>query len=286
MFLAAERDEDRLKWLEEMIRECPKHKSSEKMLANLKTRYKKLKEKSERTKKGRGGGANKHSIKKEEMQTALIGFTNTGKSSLLSILTNTYPEIAPYPFTTKKPEVGMMNFQGANIQIVEVPAFESEYYDRGLINTADSLLLVVTDLDQIEKIEKETKDSAKEKIIAFNMKENQEKRKISARLQSKKYNFVIISTETKEGIEELKEKILNSLGRLRIYTKEPGKEKSDKPMILDPESTVKEVAEKVLKNISSLKETKIWGPSSKFPGQVVGLTHKLKDLDIVEFKTL
>ena len=42
-FLGAKTDEERLSYLKEMIRECPKHKSSEKMLANLKTRMKKLK---------------------------------------------------------------------------------------------------------------------------------------------------------------------------------------------------------------------------------------------------
>jgi len=287
MFLSAEKDEDRLYWLEEMIRECPKHKSSEKMLANLKNRYRKIKEKSEKIKKSGRGGSGKHSIKKEEMQTAIVGFTNTGKSSLLSILTNTLPEIAPYQFTTKRPNIGMMSFQGANIQVVEIPAIKSEYYDKGLVNTADSLVLLVTDLEQIKELEKELIRESKKKIIAFNQKDLQdkEKRKLASTLQSKKYDFVIISAETKEGIEELKEKIFNSFGKLRVYTKEPGKEKSDKPMIFDPESTIRNVAKKVLKNLSTLKETKIWGPSSKFPGQVVGLNHLLKDLDIVEFKT-
>jgi len=36
---------------------------------------------------------------------------------------------------------------------------------------------------------------------------------------------------------------------------------------------------------NQIKETKIWGPSSKFSGQIIGLKHKLKDLDVVEFKT-
>ena len=49
---------------------------------------------------------------------------------------------------------------------------------------------------------------------------------------------------------------------------------------------VKDVAEKILKGFSNkVVETKIWGPSSKFPGQKVGLNHKLIDLDVVEFKT-
>src|SRR3989304_10596401 len=100
-FLAAQPNDEKLRWLDEMIRECPKHKSAESMLANLKTRRKKLLEKIESQKKsGRGGG--KQGIKKEELQAVLVGFTNSGKSSLLSTLTNSMPEISQFPYTTKE----------------------------------------------------------------------------------------------------------------------------------------------------------------------------------------
>ena len=228
-FLNAKTDAERVACLEEMIRECPKHKSSEKMLANLKTRHNKLVDKIERNKrvsKSRGG---KIGIKKEDMQAVIVGFANSGKSSLMSRVTNAKTEISGYEFTIGK------------------------------------------------------------QIIVFNkidLLDDAEKRKIFASLQSKKYNFSMISAKTQEGIEELKEKIFQCLDKMRIYTKQPGKEKSEKPVIMGPESTAKELAEKILHGFSSkIKETKIWGPSSKFPGQKVGLNHKLKDLDIVEFKT-
>jgi len=82
------------------------------------------------------------------------------------------------------------------------------------------------------------------------------------------------------------EKIFKSFDSIRIFTKEPGKEKSPKPVIIKPNSTVGDIAEKILKGFSKkIKQTKIWGPSSKFAGQSVGLKHKLKDLDVVEFRT-
>ena len=87
-------------------------------------------------------------------------------------------------------------------------------------------------------------------------------------------------------MEELKDKLFQSFGKIRIYTKEPGKEKTKMAIILEPGATIKDVAEKILKGFSQkVQETKIWGPSSKFPSQKVGLQHKLKDLDVVEFKT-
>jgi hypothetical protein len=286
-FLLAITDKEKIEALEEMIKECPKHKSSENMLANLKTRYKKLKEKIEKGKKS--GKSNKIGIKKEDMQAALIGFTNTGKSSLLSILTNAHPKIANPEFTTTYPIIGMMDYLGTSIQIIEIPAIESESYDRGLVNTADTILILITKLEQINKILEKLIKIPKEKIIIFNkidLLTDNEKRKISATLTSKKHNFILISTKTKEGIDELKSKVFNSFNKIRVYTKEPGKEKSNKPIILEPNSTIQKVAEKILKGFSSkVKETKIWGPSSKFSGQKVGLNHKLKDLDVVEFKT-
>lgn len=288
-FLSAISDKERLVCLEEMIRECPKHKSSEKMLANLKTRYNKLLEKMERVKKNSKSCGGKLRIKKEDMQAVIIGFANSGKSSLMSVLTNAKTEISEYEFTTKNPIVGMMSVRGVPIQIIEIPAIESEYYDKGIVNTADTILILVSSLEEIEKIRKIIDRSVGKQIVVFNkidLMDEGEKRKISANLQSKKYNFSMISAKTKDGIEELKEKTFQSFEKIRIYTKQPGMEKSQRPYVLERESTVKDTAEKILHGFSSkIKETKIWGPSSKFPGQKVGLTHKLKDLDIVEFKT-
>lgn len=288
-FLNAQTDEDKLRAMEKMISLAPHHKGAENLRAQLKLRHKKLKEKIATEKKSKKS-ARQTGIKKEEMQAAIIGKTKTGKSSLLSLLTNAHPEIADYSFTTRIPIVGMMDYNGVGIQLIEVPAIESEYYDKGIVNSADSTLILITDLSQITEIEKELEKFRGKKIIVFNKADlfsENEKRKISATLQSRKYNFVLISTETGEGTEQLKEKLFQSFGKIRIYTKQPNeKQKARKPIILNPNSAVKDVAEKILKGFSNkVKETRIWGPSSKYPGQVVGLNHKLKDLDIVEFKT-
>ncbi len=281
--------DEKLKALEKMLSFVPKHKGAENLRAQLKTRYKKLKEEISKSKKS---SSKKQGIKKEEMQAVIIGLTNTGKSSLLSKLTNTNPEIADYDFTTKKPILGMMDYENVKIQLMEVPAFESNYYDKGLVNSADTILILINNISQIKEIEDDLKKSKGKRIIILNKSDKlnfKEKRKISSTLQSKRYNFVLISTKNGEGIKNLKTKIFESFDKIRVYTREPGKKinkKNEKPMILEPNSTVKDVAEKILKGFSNkVKEARITGPSGKFLKQTVGLKHKLKDLDTIEFKT-
>jgi len=286
----AQTTEEKIEKLKKMLSVAPKHKSSENLIAQLRTRLKKFQGEIERTKKLSKSRGGKTGIKKSEMQAVIVGFTNSGKSSLLSLLTKARAKISETNFATIHAILGMMPYQGTQIQLIEIPAIDSDYYDKGIVYTADSILVLIQNLEELKKIEPLLQTQGK-KIIALNKSDllsELEKRKLEATLKSKykNYEFVFISCLTREGIEELKEKIFKSFNKIRVYTKEPKKEKSNNPIILEPETSVKEVAEKILKGFSEkVKETKIWGPSSKFPGQKVGLQHKLKDLDIVEFKT-
>jgi uncharacterized protein len=283
----AQTTEEQLKALETMISFAPAHKGGENLRAQLKTRYKKLKEKIAKAKKS--GKSTKVGIKKDDMQVAIIGFSNVGKSSLLDKLTNASPKISEVEFSTRVPVIGMMGVESVSIQMIEVPAFGSVFFDKGLVNSADTLVLVIEKFEDISKLEKGLDKAQGKRIIALNkvdsLSEN-EKRKISSKLQSKKHEFVLVSGFSGEGMEELKSKIFTSFDKIRVFTKEPGKKRSPRPIIMKPGSVVGEVAEKILKGFSKkVKEVKIWGPSSKFSGQTVGMKHKLKDLDVVEFRT-
>ncbi len=288
-YLRAETPEEKIEKLKKMISLAPGHKGAENLRAQLKTRLKKFQDQQEKQKKA--SKSSKIGIRKEDMQAVIIGKTNSGKSSLLKILTNASPKISENKFTTKKPSIGMMGYATTSIQLVEIPATDSEFYDKGIVYTADTVLILINSLEDLKDLLSILRTNGK-KIIIINkidlLSEN-EKRKLRANLKSKyrNYEFVIISTKTKENIEELKDKLFKSFKKLRIYTKEPGKNLDKKrPMILEPGETVKDAAEKILKGFSQrIKQIRIWGPSSKFPGQIVGMRHKVKDLDVVEFKT-
>ncbi len=284
-FLKATTNEEKISCLDVMIKECPKHKSAENMLRNLTLRRKKLINIAEKAKKSRKG--KKPTIKKTEMQALLLGESNTGKSSIFKTLTNLNPKITPHAYTTYEPGAGSLDYEDVKIQIIDMPAFPNS--DKGLINNTDTILLVIDNLEQLKKSESYLSKTRAKVIILFNkidLLNEQEKRKLAATLTSRKKDFVLFSAETKENIDELKKKLFDSFPIIRIYTKEPRKPVSEKPMILKKGSTVKDVAEKILHGYSSkIKKVKIWGPSSKFLGQVVGIEHILKDKDAIELQT-
>ena len=50
-----------------------------------------------------------------------VGFPNAGKSSLLDRFTNARPKIAPYPFTTKIPNLGVLTVGDRDIVLADIP---------------------------------------------------------------------------------------------------------------------------------------------------------------------
>lgn len=290
-FDKAQTDEERVMALEEMIRTMPQHKSAESLRSNLRTRYKKLKEKI-KTKGKKSGSGNKPTIKKESMQATIIGFPNSGKSSLFENLTkNKNSTISDIAFSTYAPLVAMMEFEDTKVQVIDSPPFPNE--DKSTLNTTDTLLITIDKLSQIAESEKYLQKSIAKRIYIFtkiDLLNETEERKLDATLRSKYKNidYLLFSntSHTNEELKLLKQKIFSSFPIIRIYTKEPKKESTGIPMILPVGSTAKNVAEKIIKGMSKkLRKTRIWGPSSKFPGQLVGLDHILKDKDTVEFQT-
>tara|TARA_Y100000310_G_scaffold345856_1_gene471520 strand:+ start:1026 stop:1940 length:915 start_codon:yes stop_codon:yes gene_type:complete len=287
-FQEATNDEDKMACLEIMIRECPKHKSSENMLKNLTIRLKKLKLKQKKS--GKSGKSIKQGIKKADMQCILAGFPNTGKSSIFKRLTGQKTKISPHEFTTYEPKLGTFYFEDAPIQIIDIPPFPN--HDKNLINSTDTVLLVIDNLEQIKRSEIHLYRSKAKIILIFNKEDllsPSEKRKIEENLKSKfkDYNYFFFSQNSpKTKLNELEEKIFKTFQIIRVYTKEPKKEASKAPMILKKGSTFGDAVEKILKGISKkIKRARIWGPSSKFGGQIIGLEHLLKDKDIIEFQT-
>lgn len=58
-----------------------------------------------------------------------VGFPNAGKSSLLDRFTNARPKIAPYPFTTKIPNLGVLTIADRDIILADIPGIIEGAHD-------------------------------------------------------------------------------------------------------------------------------------------------------------
>src|SRR5437763_2668775 len=127
----AKTPEERLAALREMWVILPKHKASEKVQADLKTRISELTDEIEREKAGpKKAAPGSFKVPKQGAgQVVFLGPPNAGKSSLLSKLTKATPTVAPYPFTTREPVPGMMDVEDVRVQLVDLPPITADHYE-------------------------------------------------------------------------------------------------------------------------------------------------------------
>lgn len=305
--------EEELRALEIMLREMPKHKSSEKLQADLKQKISRAKRELEAERKqGRRGHAVR--IPRQGAGTAiLLGGPNAGKSSLLRALTRATPQVAPYPFTTRSPLPGMMPWEDVFVQLVDTPPITAdvlEPYMLGLIRGADLALLLV-DLGSDDGIEAcqavlarlaATKTRlARESSLdpddvglsytrtfvvpnKIDLPDAAVRLELLHELLPLEFPEYVIAAEHGTGLEALRAAIFRALGVVRVYTKLPTHKEPDRerPFTVREGSTVLDVAEQVHKDfVEKFKFARVWG-AHVHPGTVVKADHVVGDRDIVE----
>lgn len=147
---------ERLECLREMLRTIPKHKGTEHLQADIRTRMKELTEELAAPRKGGAKGGPPVAVRPEgAAQVALLGPPNSGKSSLHARLTGSHAVVGPYPFATKLPLPGMLPHEDVHFQLVDLPPVTADYIEPWMGNAlqnADGALLVV-DLGDPECLE-------------------------------------------------------------------------------------------------------------------------------------
>ncbi|MFB6131603.1 MAG: OBG GTPase family GTP-binding protein [Salinigranum sp.] len=143
--------EEEIEELREEIANTPYNKATEQHIGRLKAKLAEKKEKLENQSSG-GGGYGYAVEKTGDATVALVGFPSVGKSSLLNSLTNADSEVGEYEFTTLNVNPGMLQYRGANIQLLDVPGLiEGAAGGRGggkevlsVIRTADLVVFVLS----------------------------------------------------------------------------------------------------------------------------------------------
>ncbi|MGD9394153.1 MAG: 50S ribosome-binding GTPase [Dehalococcoidia bacterium] len=295
--------------LEEMLAIMPKHKGTDHLRAELRSRIAKLTQQA-----AKKSGARRASLmieKEGAAQLAVIGLPNAGKSQLIAAITNASPPVADYPFTTHQALPGMMEFENIKIQLIDTPPLAPqavEFWMPPMLRKADALLVII-DLsadptEQMESITEQLKkmrvligDSSAETdpdytvwrqkaLVVGNKSDLDMDERHFATLKAEyvdRFPITAISATGGIGLEELKGEIYRVLDIIRVYTKAPGKKPDpNDPIILKRGSTLADAAEAVHKDFrAKMKYARIWG-SAKHDGVMAKRDHVLEDGDIIE----
>ena len=281
--------EKKIDILNEMLAVMPKHKGTDKLQALLRAKIAKLKNEIRRSRKSKTRRC-EYSIPKEGAgQVTLVGLPNSGKSSILRSLTNAEPKIGDYPFTTTRPEVGMIEFEDVRIQLVDLPPItpDTPNWIFGMIRNGDlSLLVVDLSVSEPKKSLKELLDVMKDRNIEFDgthhaivigNKADIRKVSMSGITDLPIYYFSSLNPDY-----SLKRSIFEHLRMIRVYTKKPRKKFTpSEPLIMKRGSTVMDAANHLRKEFAQrLKYVRLWRTGMN--GILVERSFILEDQDIIE----
>lgn len=311
---------DQLECLRVMLRAIPKHKGTDHLQADIKTRIKTLTEELAGPKKGAARSGPPTFVHPEgAAQVVLLGPPNSGKSMLHDRLTRSHAAVGPYPFTTQYAQPGMLPIEDVSIQLVDLPPVSREHpvpWIGNAVQQADGALLVV-DLAHPGCLEETVTliDLLTERKVLLDgvwpnlrgehhdgddpftvhlptllvvtkvdlLEDPDAELAVFQDLTGLDYPVIAVSTTTGEGLEEIGPWLLERLGVVRVYTKVPGKSADlGRPFTVRLGDTVADVARLVHRDLAAdLKFARLWGDAS-FDGQQVGADHRVRDGDVIE----
>lgn len=198
---------ERIKAVEDEMARTQKNKATEYHLGLLKGKLARLRQQllADEANSSGGGGQGFEVAKSGDARVVLIGYPSVGKSSLLGKVTTTKSEIAHYAFTTLTSVPGVLKYQGAEIQVVDLPgiiygASQGKGRGRQVVATARTADLVVMILDATKS--EHQRASLEKELEAVGIRLNKEKPNIAFKKKDTGGVKVTFTSPSKTALNE------------------------------------------------------------------------------------
>jgi uncharacterized protein len=306
--------EEKAAALEQMIALLPKHKGTEKIFADLKTKLAKLRKAGEKKGGGPARRVSEYVIEREGAgQLMLLGPPNAGKSALMAALTHAPAQVTDYPFCTRKPIPGTMRYEDVRIQLVDTPSISPEFLDPfllPLVRGSDAAVVCIDlsspeCLDQPEWVFHALREAriVPAKATVSTTPKNLSQRELPAFVAATKLDapdasdalellreamaealpIIAVSVHRPESLQRFARACFDLFGIVRAYSKTPGKDPDrSAPFLLPIGATVLDFAQKVHKDFTSrFGFARVWG-AGRYDGQRAGREDRIEDGDVIE----
>lgn len=319
MYHKAERDyrraqsiSEQVECLQTMLQLIPKHKGTDKLQADLKSRLSEARRTLQQQANAPKSGQTFRIPRQGAGRVVIVGGPNCGKSRLLKELTRADPEVAEFPFTTREPLPAMMDYEGVQVQLVDTPpviAGQLEPWMLNLVRTADAAVLMFdgSSDDAPEDTVAVVKEFASRKtrfaattgfdessfaavnvatiLVVSHSNDADCGERVQLLRELRNFEFSVLPAELDDmaSLTILRRRIFEQLRLIRVFTKPPG-EAADmsSPLTISIEGTVEDLALQIHEDLAAkLKHAKVWGTGGH-DGQIVGRDHRLRDGDVVE----
>ncbi len=323
MYYKAERDFRRAQTLLEqfeclqlMLKLLPKHKGTDKLQAEIRARISDARKRLLKQQNAPKSAVGPKFPRQGAGRIVILGAPNSGKSRLLSELTDANPEVAEFPFTTIHPTPGMMSIAGLQVQLIDTPAITEgslSPWQLNLVRTADAIVLTMDG----------SNDDAPVETAAVINELADRKTVLNDRTGFDESDFsivnvrtVLLATRTPNHCEDwpirlqflkdlvqipfqilqvdwddqaqsqqinVKEIVFQQLDVLRIFTKKPGEEPDlQTPLAVARNATVMDLALQIHQDLAeTLQYARLWR-HQQHDGQIIGADYRLRDQDIIE----
>jgi ribosome-interacting GTPase 1 len=229
-------------------------------------------------------------------QIALVGAPNVGKLSLLQALSDIQIRTGDYAFTTLRPVPALTRMGGVLVQLVEIPGLiEGATEDRGggrallgVLRSADAIVYCAradgdpADLATV-RVEVELAGIDKPAFVAATRADEAPLGAIERlRAACAPLAVVPVSVLDDGSLEAFRVAAWGLTGLIRVRLRTAGTT-DDEPLAVPAGATIVDVATAVHKDLgATCSGGRVWGPSARFAGQLVGRTHVVEDGDAVE----